>query len=376
MADLIIFDPFNRFVWTIAIVLLFINCILYIKQGILASERSSRFTLIGMGGLIGGLAFSRLLFFVSDYFRTGYYDGHSYIAASGGDPFWFNKLGTLATASFLLGMVVFFLFLGVGVNKRYIILLAINVVLITWLFNSSHALETIATYVSFGFDGITLILILVRFTTRSSKHLQLLSIFLFSAICIYMIGTVFDSGLIKDYQLISASVPGVFIIFSAIIAIISVTMRLTSVIKLKFAIGILTSILLASLAFAFVMSINVIINAIDNQILLVAIWIAMIMVIIVIFYTIYRLKYSIDVLKGKEIPTRFSDSKTLLSTFLLVDQGGKVAVLRETDIPLMQRIESWRWDKGEKEEFMEYMKSLPADQREKILKEMIDKNEN
>lgn len=370
---MILFDPVNRFVWSLAIIILFIDSALFFNKYFSSNQRQ-RLLLLGMAFLILGLSFSRLFYFISDYYRTGYYEGHIYRAASGGDPTLFNLFGKIATLSFIIGMLLFNLTMELTTHKSHYIPVIINAFNLIWLSSASDISETIATYFAFAFNGILIIFVLLWYTKTTPKELQISSLFLLTGVSLYMIGSVFDSGAFKELLIFSPTVPAIFIIAGTSISILSITLMPGSYNRIRFLFIVLTIILLLSLIFAIITSIRVLSQNIENFLLVIAIWIAFVMAIILFFYTLSRLKFSLEIINGKRIPPQMITSYDLLTPFLFKDTKGEIKIFRELDNTLLQRIQCLSWEEGEKDEFIQYCLSLSPRDREKILTKMIERS--
>ncbi len=222
MEDILLFDPLNRFVWTLAITLLVTCAILLFISARKTRDKMKKEILNGTGYLMVGLFLSRLFFFISDYFANGYYLGHSYYSASGGDPLLFNLFGKLALMGFLCGATMFYFYLERATHKTKFIPLIINMILIICILQLSGADETLATYFAFGFNALVILGLVFYISKNAVKEFQIVSLLFLASIVIYLVGSVFDAGLFKDLELISPTLPGFFIILSTVITIISI----------------------------------------------------------------------------------------------------------------------------------------------------------
>ena len=70
-----IFDPFERFLSSMAIFILFVCSILYLTRGFKKEDKNEKFLMFGFGVFWLVVALTRLFFYVIDYFLEGTYNG-------------------------------------------------------------------------------------------------------------------------------------------------------------------------------------------------------------------------------------------------------------------------------------------------------------
>lgn len=367
---MLIFDPFNRFFWGLAIFLIFLNTLLIFLRGAKDHQKDQKKTFFGVGFLILGLGLSRLFFFISDYLRNGFYIGHQYFAQDGGSAFLFNLFGRLATMQFLLGSLGFYFFLSKCYKRYFMVPFFINASFIILLTFTSDLYETITTYLTFGFNAIFILIILLWVTHNSTKEVQVFTLFILTSSTLYIIGSIFDSGLFKELQLFSPTTPAFFIIISMILSILSLEYKPTNLAKFKFFVILIYSILIFSLGFTITVSILVFLKTSEHIILILSIWIAFLFSAIIFLYLLFRLKITLDILYGKKPISLENNSLDMLSKFLYYSKSGTVQILSENDVNLLNSLNEFIWDEHEKEEFSSYLFSLPPNQREEIINKM------
>lgn len=367
---LLIFDPINRFFWGLAIFLIFLNSLLITLRGAKKNIKDQKRTFFGVAFLVFGLGLSRLFFFISDYFRNGYYIGHQYFAQDGGSAFFYNLFGRLATTLFLLGSLGFYYLLSKSYKRSFMVSFFINLGLIILLNTTSGLYETVSTYLAFGFNAIFILISLLWISHNSNKEMQVFTLFILTSSTLYIIGSVFDSGLFKELQIFSPTIPSFFIIISMVLSILSIEYKPTDLSKFKFFVFLIYSILIFSLGFTIVVSILVFIKTTEHLILIWSIWISFSFSTIIFLYLLLRLKITIDILYGKKTISLENNSLDMLSKFLYYTKSGSVQILSENDVKLLNSLNEFLWDEQEKEEFSNYLFSLPPNKREEIVNQM------
>ena len=78
MADILIFDTFNRNLWVFTLTLLAVCTLIFFNRGRKGKTPNERFFFFGFFFIYLGLTLQRFFFFMSDYFAKGYYIGDAY----------------------------------------------------------------------------------------------------------------------------------------------------------------------------------------------------------------------------------------------------------------------------------------------------------
>ena len=110
LADILIFDPINRLVWSTAIFII-ISCGMYfIIRGIKKEKFEEKLLMLGFGCLFVGQGIQRLFFYLSDFFIIGSYNSSTHIYSgdysNAIDPY--MALVELGYLCFLLSISFFF----------------------------------------------------------------------------------------------------------------------------------------------------------------------------------------------------------------------------------------------------------------------------
>lgn len=440
MLMLVVFDPINRFMWSLTIFLLFFCGLLYLYRALKKEKKKEKALLVGIAAIFIGLSFSRFFFFFSDYFLSGVYIGNTFIS-NGWDPTGLSDFfGLIATLCFLGGMAAFFFFLELTLKSTKYIPVFVNVVLILLILTLPDYERTF-TYISVAFNVLSLLIVLLWFAKESTEELHALSLILITGLIFIIIGTILDSGPIKDLNLISPTIPAIFIIIGAVLSSsnFSVQHKKLLITILISLIGLLFSILL--------ISIYLLLQYQLSDIFTVILWIIIITSITFKFYLALRLAKLIhygDIVKIEDYP---KEKKNLLGAFtkrraiteeevsiskekkvcivckktlardiylcpgcdalyckncknLILERENacwvcnnpidesrpikiytspkleeqtkvkKIALVTVIDQDLYAQVDEFEWDEGEKEEFIEYMLSLPPPKRKKVIEKM------
>jgi len=165
MANSLILDPVDRFLWSIVIATLFICAGLYFYRAYGQKNRNEKIIMCGFASIFIGLAIGRIFFYICDFQIKGTYINHAYYGDFNEyDPL-LELFVRLAFISSFTGITLFiFCFEYTNKHTGYILTL-INVLLIISIAISPFELATFITnYIAVFVNFLVFFLILIYFT--------------------------------------------------------------------------------------------------------------------------------------------------------------------------------------------------------------------
>jgi hypothetical protein len=457
MAGLMIYDPINRFFWTMAIFVLFICMLIYLIKTKNSNDPERRKIYLAFAFLFLGLFLSRLFYYIGEFYYEGEYIGHVYHEIEGDTLWQLNFFSLLGTLCFLWSMVSFFMVYGLPKKMKIattIFNILFTILIFVAYFSGNQSLERMFNYIAVGIDILLFILILFQITNSSKEDFQLVAIFLLVGSTLLASGFFLDSRFLKQANVIPAVLPAFLIIFGSISAILPMIIKPKNYTKLLFFINFLSISFLIFLIIMMIFVINFFISNEINIALVVGICLGMLLALIIFIFT-SKLTYNIFKSAKKFSNFDFSNpnisQESLFNLFLfsspeklteeevtisneknlclackkklerdvylcpnchskycthctnilknienacwvcntpldpekpirtLIDPQFNVEsedpkkniLLNVVKKDFYEYIEQFQWNSGEKEEFIEYMLSLPPKRREEIIKEML-----
>ncbi len=219
MVETLIFDPINRFSWSVAILVLFICGTYFLNQGLKRDDQKERTIMIGFASVFFGQALNRFFFFFSDFFVEGHYSGHSFYGdyATGGSTYMLFVI--LAYVSFLVSMCVFFFAIERILKKSRYSIFTLNVIFIALLIGLPIEYKRTAVYIFIVIDALLFFLVIFWFFKKSSPQFQAVSTLMMIGYILYLFGTIMDSSIVKQMNLTSPTYASFLIIIGAFISI-------------------------------------------------------------------------------------------------------------------------------------------------------------
>ena len=215
--SIIIFDPFNRFIWPIIITLLVIEGIYLIQKGLKNSSRSEKLIMVGYSFIFISFAISRILEYFSGYFLAGYYNNHTYISNIHNSAEIYGHLNFLSKIIWFMGIFLFFLIFDMVIQRTKFLPTIFNI-----FFFILILFEQTLFWLLLGLDICLFFILFVLFSKEASIKFQNITAFILIAFILFWLSSFIESKLVKQLGLVSPSYPmllafvGVLISFSVI----------------------------------------------------------------------------------------------------------------------------------------------------------------
>ena len=128
MTEIIIWDPFERFLWSVAITVLFIAGLHFLNKGLKRENQSEKLILFGFASLFFGLTIYRLCFFIFEITIPGAYRNNAFY---GDYEELARRSSGLIYIPLIIGYFLFVLFFEAAIKHTKYILSLIGVIFIT-----------------------------------------------------------------------------------------------------------------------------------------------------------------------------------------------------------------------------------------------------
>ncbi|TFF90159.1 MAG: hypothetical protein EU548_04415 [Promethearchaeota archaeon] len=215
----IIFSPTNRFLWSIATVILLICGINYIIRGLKREEKNERLMMHGFAGLWMGFALTRFFFYFSDYFIIGEYSGHDFVGDFINTTYIYEMLHQFGYLCSFIGFLLFFLAFEKVTKITRFSFTIFNIISINLIIFLPFEATRVYVYVASIINGVIFIWILAWFFEKSAVDFQAVFSFMMIAFTLFFIGWILDSTAIKELDLINPVIAPTLIIIGALVAI-------------------------------------------------------------------------------------------------------------------------------------------------------------
>ena len=218
MADILIFDTINRIIWIFTIFLLLICGFFFYLRGRRNKTSIDRYLLFGFSSIFLGLTLQRLFFFISDYFATGSYIGGAFYG-------YYNILDPTYTNLVSIGYLFFFISVTISIvmyesvlkESKYLFSLISLIALMTFL-SIPISYKIALRYFLIFINGALLLIVFIRILKIPDKKFLSIARLILISLALYVIGSIADSGAIKQLAG-TPSIPFVFFIASAVIGL-------------------------------------------------------------------------------------------------------------------------------------------------------------
>lgn len=199
MADVMIWNPFERFLWGVAITLIFICGVFYIVKGKRREDFNEKIMLMGFGCYFMGLTFQRFFgAYLGSIFISGTYTNYTYYGDFGNIEPLFKFFFQLSYIFWAVGAILFILAFEMSIKRtKYaltIIQIPFLVLLIILPYDSARFIHHIILY---PFSTTVILLIIVLLTKWSRFELKAISSLLFSGVVFVMISSFLVSKDVK-----------------------------------------------------------------------------------------------------------------------------------------------------------------------------------
>ncbi|TFG14900.1 MAG: hypothetical protein EU535_02670 [Promethearchaeota archaeon] len=278
---MIIFDPIERALWIIAIILMIFCSYTFLNRARKSDISEEKHIMYGFTLFVLFFSISRLIFFIADYFIIGNYSGHSYIGDISDTNPTFDYLNIIGHVVWMIGMIIFFYSFETTVSFTKYIFTIIGV-LITGIVSFQINLR----YFAIIYFIIVLSFILIYLSVKSSRELKGVSAFMFTGILFAAVGAFLTTWTIKE--IIASIFPGIPPLLYIIGALIIISPNYLSQKYLTRALPIW--ILLAIFLIGFMLFTPILINIGNFPIIVVILIISLnFPALIILIYTIYRI---------------------------------------------------------------------------------------
>ena len=219
MAEVMIFDQVNRFIWSSSIFVMILAGLLFLYRGYKQVKSNERTLMFGFAGLFIALAISQIFFYFSHFLIIGSYSDHAYYGDLSNviPPYDILTKGGYVSGTF--GITIFFLaFERIQKRTKYILTIyTIVVIVLVIIFPFSIARQLNYIFVTGAL--IILFLILLWLSRKSTKETQIVSIFLMAGFSIMEFGMALDSVGIKSLNIIHPTLPIIITMIGVLISI-------------------------------------------------------------------------------------------------------------------------------------------------------------
>jgi hypothetical protein len=305
MTETLIWDPFERLLWGLAISVLIVNAIFYYKQGKKKEEELGKLIFKGTAGIFIGLIFNRFFFYLSEFLVPGVYLNYVFLGDYSSVDLLYELILRLSWISYAFGFLLYFIFVEKAVLKSRLIFSALLGIVLAAIaitpFETARTLNTVA----FGLSGMITFLI-------SFKLIQMSRIEYKGLASIHLLGGLFGgAGMVLSYMNVKELNTAPLIIAPVIYAIGIIIYSLPSYIEFKNLKQILKLWVIASITL--VLCIVAAVTSIFMYEFPLFIGIAVIVITIggcVIFYMIIR-----NIIKYMQFPEEEAELPDLLKMF-------------------------------------------------------------
>jgi len=214
LTEVLLFEPVNRFIWIVAILVLFICGIIYLYVGHQKERSEEKILMKGCASLFIGMAITRIFFYFSDFHVIGTYSGHQYYGDYSNTTATYDLLLLAGYISGFIGITLFLLSFEIVTKRTKYILTITNVVFIVLTIINKNIF-----FIFVSIDMLIIILILIWLTKKSSKEFQDVAAFIMIGYIVYVVGTFLDTKAIKELNALYPTIPAFLMIIGAIIII-------------------------------------------------------------------------------------------------------------------------------------------------------------
>jgi len=221
LTEIIIWDPVERFLWSVAITVLFIAGLHFLNKGIRKENQSEKFILFGFASLFFGLSIFRLLFFMFEFFlipgtyrNNAFYGDYDNIAREG------NIIYSIANIPMIIGYLLFVLFFEIAIKRTRYIISLIGIIFVTiiiilpFLFTNVYFLMLGTIYLV-----LTLLIILLYLTKYSPLEFKAIASLLLFGLTLIFIGMGLKYPAVRISVIIPSFIPPIFVIIGTLITI-------------------------------------------------------------------------------------------------------------------------------------------------------------
>lgn len=219
MAEVMIFDQVNRFIWSSAIFVLIFAGLLFLYRGYKQVKSDERILMFGFAGLFIGIAISQIFFYFSHFLIIGFYSDHVYYGDLSNviPPYDILTKGGYVSGTF--GITIFFLAFERIQNRTKYILTIYTIIVIVIVIIFPFSIARLLNYIFVSGSLIILFLILLWLSRKSTKETQIVSIFLMAGFCMMEFGFALDSVGIKSLNIIHPTLPIIISMIGVLICI-------------------------------------------------------------------------------------------------------------------------------------------------------------
>jgi hypothetical protein len=214
MTEVLLFEPVNRFIWVVAILVLFICGLIYVFVGHKKERSEEKIMMLGCASLFIGLAITRIFFYFSDFHVIGDYSGHYYYGDYANTTSTYDILILGGYISGFVGIGLFLLSFEIVIKRTKYVLTLTNVVFIILIIINRRIF-----FILVSIDMLIIVIILIWLTKKSSKEFKDVAAFIMIGYIVYVVGTFLDTRAIKELNVLYPTIPAFFMIIGAIIMI-------------------------------------------------------------------------------------------------------------------------------------------------------------
>lgn len=186
MTEIIIWDPFERFLWSVAITVLFIAGLHFLNKGLKRENQSEKLILFGFASLFFGLTIYRLCFFIFEITIPGAYRNNAFY---GDYEELARRSSGLIYIPLIIGYFLFVLFFEAAIKHTKYILSLIGVIFITIMIIFPILLTNqIFLMIAFLYMVSTMFIILLYLTKYSPLEFKAIASLILFGITLMFIG--------------------------------------------------------------------------------------------------------------------------------------------------------------------------------------------
>jgi len=219
MAEVMIFDQIDRFVWSSSIYFMLFAGLLFLYRGYKQEKSNERIFMFGFAGLFIAFTISRIFFYFAHFSIIGNYLDHAYYADQSNVLPSYDILTKGGYVSGGFGTMVLFLAIErIQKSTKYILTIytLIDIVLIIIV---PFSIARLLNYI-FGTGAmIIMFLILIWLSRKSTKETQVISVFLMAGFSLIEFGMILDSTGIRALNIIHPTLPIIIIMIGVLSSI-------------------------------------------------------------------------------------------------------------------------------------------------------------